>query len=291
MTIFCLGSINLDHFYEVPHLPQPGETLLAIAHSTGLGGKGANQSVAAAQAGAPVVHIGSIGPDGSWATERLAALGVDTAHIATVKAPTAHAIINVDPNAENAIVVFAGANMKQSLTRLNKALETARKGDMLLLQNETNLQFEAATIARAKNVTVAYSAAPFNAEATQSLLPLTDILILNTVEMQQLSDATGLTPQQLNPQTIVITEGANGGRAITPEGEQRFPAFPVKALDTTGAGDTHAGYLAAALHEGQPLQEALRLASAAAALKVKKRGAAEAIPSRAEVDTFLSFQT
>ena len=108
--------------------------------------------------------------------------------------------------------------------------------------------------------------------------------------MQQLSEATGLTAQALGPQTIVITEGSKGGRVITPNGEKRFPAFPVKALDTTGAGDTHAGYFAAALHEGQTLQNALRLASAASALKVTKKGTADAIPPRAEVDAFLKTQ-
>ena len=290
MTIFNLGSINLDHFYQVPHLPEPGETLLATSHSTGLGGKGANQSVAAAQAGAEVVHIGCVGPEGGWAVERLCALGVNTDNISTVAAPTAHAIINIDPQAENAIVVFPGANMEQSLAQLETALNKANAGDMLLLQNETNLALEAATIARSKGVTVTYSAAPFNAEATQALLPHTDVLILNSVELTQLTAATGLTPEALGPATIIITEGAKGGRAITPEGEQRFPAFPVKAVDTTGAGDTHAGYLAAALHEGQPLADALRLASAASALKVTKKGTAEAIPSRAEVDAFLKSQ-
>lgn len=288
MTVFNLGSINLDHFYEVSHLPQPGETLLATSHSTGLGGKGANQSVAAAQAGAPVVHIGAIGPDGAWAKERMSELGVNTAHVTTVDAPTAHAIINVDPAGENAIVVFPGANMMQSLTKLKDALSTATAGDMLLLQNETNLAVKAAKLARAKGMTVLYSAAPFDANATQELLPLTDVLILNAVEMQQLGKATGLTAAQLGPDTIIVTEGSKGGRAISPAGEARFSAFPVTAVDTTGAGDTHAGYLAAALHEGQTLEKALRLASAASALKVTKKGTAEAIPSRSEVEAFLN---
>ncbi|MBU2981098.1 ribokinase [Lentibacter algarum] len=290
MTIFNLGSINLDHFYEVPHLPAPGETLLATAHHTGLGGKGANQSVAAALAGAPVVHIGAVGPEGAWAVKRLQAFNVNVDSIIEVEAPTAHAIINVDPHGENAIVVFPGANMKQSLTRLEAALSVAQSGDVLLLQNETNLAYEAASLARSKGVTVAYSAAPFNADATEKLLPLTDVLILNRVELEQLTEATGRTENALGPATTVITEGAKGGRAITASGEQRYPAFPVQAVDTTGAGDTHAGYLAAALHEGQSLTDALRFASAASALQVTKKGTAEAIPSRAEVDAFLKNQ-
>jgi len=288
MTLFCLGSINLDHVYEVPHLPEPGETLLATAHATGLGGKGANQSVAAAQAGASVVHIGAVGPEGAWAVARLQALGVKTGYVAEVAAPTAHAIINVDPKGENAIVVFPGANMEQSLTSLKAALLTAKRGDMLVLQNETNLGLEAATLARSLGLTVLYAAAPFDATATKALLPLTDILVLNAVELAQLTEATGQSAQELAPETIIITEGAKGGRAITSAGEARFAAFPVTARDTTGAGDTFTGYLAAALLEGQSLQEALRLAAAASALKVTKKGTADAIPSRADVNSFLS---
>ena len=288
MTLFCLGSINLDHFYEVPHLPAPGETILAESHSTGLGGKGANQSVAAAQAGARVVHIGAVGPDGAWAVSRLKALGVDTTHISEVTAPTAHALINVDPKGENAIVVFPGANMRQSLTQLKTALLTAKRGDMLLLQNETNLALEAATLARSLGLKVLYSAAPFDAAATKALLPLTDILVLNAVEMQQLTEATDAIA--LSPATIIITEGSKGGRAITAAGETRFPTFPVQALDTTGAGDTFTGYLAAALQEGQSLQDALRCAAAASALTVTKKGTADAIPSRTDVDSFLKAQ-
>lgn len=290
MTLFCLGSINLDHFYEVPQIPQPGETLLAKAHRTGLGGKGANQSVAAAQAGADVVHIGAVGADGAWAKARMTQLGVNTAYVSEVAAPTAHALITVDKAGENAIVVFPGANMHQSLTQLKTALLTAKRGDMLLLQNETNLALEAATLAGSLGLTVLYAAAPFEAAATKALLPLTNLLILNAVEMAQLTEATGLSPESLAPETIIITEGSKGGRAITAAGETRFSAFPVKARDTTGAGDTFTGYLAAALLEGQPLESALRLAAAASALKVTKKGTADAIPARAEVEAFLKAQ-
>lgn len=290
MTLYNLGSINLDHFYQVAHLPAPGETILAENHSTGLGGKGANISVAAAQAGADVVHIGAVGPEGTWATTRLRALGVTTDHIAKVDAPTAHAIINVDPAGENAITVFPGANMKQSLNRLESALSGAAPGDMLLLQNETNAAPEAARLAREKGLKVLYAAAPFEPKATAALLPLTDILVLNAVEFAQLKAATGLNPDALGPDTVIVTEGARGGSAITTAGEIRFAAFPAEALDTTGAGDTFTGYLAAALHEGQQLESALRLAAAASALKVTKKGTADAIPSRAEVEAFLKAQ-
>ena len=134
MTIINLGSINIDHFYTVPHLPQPGETLAATDHATGLGGKGANQSVAAALAGSTVRHIGMVGPEGGAMVARMEAFGVDCTHVGRVETATAHAIINVDPAGENAIVIFPGANQKQSLTPLETALEGAGKGDTLILR-------------------------------------------------------------------------------------------------------------------------------------------------------------
>ncbi|MBN2907181.1 MAG: ribokinase, partial [Rhodobacteraceae bacterium] len=122
MTVFCLGSINADHVYAVLRLPAPGETIAAHQMTTGLGGKGANQSAAAALGGAQVVHIGAVGADGRWAVERLAQFGVDIAHVSTVAGPTAHAIITVDPAGENAIVVFPGANARQDEGAIARAL-------------------------------------------------------------------------------------------------------------------------------------------------------------------------
>ena len=110
MTIYNLGSINIDMVYRVPHLPAPGETLAACEYSQGLGGKGANMSVAAARGAAHVRHIGAVGADGRWVVERLMEYGVDTTHITQVSEATGHAIINVDDAAENAIVLWPGAN-------------------------------------------------------------------------------------------------------------------------------------------------------------------------------------
>ncbi len=150
MTVFSFGSVNVDHVYSVPHLPAPGETLAAQALSTMLGGKGANQSVAAALAGAEVRHIGAVGADGRWAVAELASYGVDVTHVAEVDHPTGHAIISVDAAGENAILLFAGANWVQSEAAIARALRAAGPGDSLLLQNETSHQAEAAKIARGR---------------------------------------------------------------------------------------------------------------------------------------------
>ncbi len=288
MTIWNLGSINADHVYAVPHIPAPGETLAATRLTTGLGGKGANMSVAAARAAGRVMHIGAVGPDGKWAVQRLLEYGVDTRHIATLDIPTGHAIIYVDAAAENNIVLFTGANRALPFDLVRQALTTAQTGDRLLLQNETNLQAETAALARQMGLTVAYAAAPFDAAATQAILPHADFLILNEVESQQLSDATGLAPDALPTADVIVTRGADGADWFDNRTHTRhhIPALPVTPVDTTGAGDTFTGYVLAALDRGLPMLQALDLATRAAALMVTRPGAADAIPDLSEVTAF-----
>ncbi|MGB3147306.1 MAG: PfkB family carbohydrate kinase, partial [Paracoccaceae bacterium] len=190
--IYNLGSINIDHFYRVPHLPQPGETLAATAYEIGLGGKGANQSAAVAKAGVPVTHIGAIGPDSGWIIDRLEGWGVQTRHIARLDTPTGQAIINVDQAGENAIVLFAGANNAMPFSLVEAALAPAERGDILILQNETAHQATAAALAAEKGMVVIYSAAPFDIAAVRAVLPHVTVLVLNAVEAEQLSAALGV---------------------------------------------------------------------------------------------------
>jgi ribokinase len=286
VTIYNLGSINADHVYAVPHLPGAGETLAATALTTGLGGKGANQSVAAARAGATVVHIGAVGHDGRWAIDRLTRYGVQTHAIAEGDTATGHANICVDPRGENQIIVYPGANQRLCATHL-APIDAVRPGDWLMLQNETNLQFAAATRARALGGRVAYSAAPFDVSAVQAVLPHIDLLILNAIEAEQLTQALGGPVSDLPVPMIVVTKGAHGADLIPDAGETVTIAAPkVDAVDTTGAGDTFAGYMIAGLEQGMAPKQALRLAAAAAALKVTRSGTADAIPSRDEVEQF-----
>lgn len=285
--IFNLGSINIDHFYRVPHLPTPGETLAATSYTMGLGGKGANQSAAAAKAGARVAHIGAVGPEGLWAIDRLAGWGVDTAHIARLDTPTGHAIITVDRAAENTIVLYPGANRALPLSLVQAALKAATSTDMLILQNETALQAEAAVLARARGLRVLYSAAPFNVDAVRAVLENVTILALNAVEADQLCAALGLTLDQIDVPEILVTRGAEGAEWRSRDGARAFaPARRVMALDTTGAGDTFAGYFAAGRDKGLSAQQALDWAGAAAALKVTRAGTADAIPTAGEVAKF-----
>ncbi|WBU53553.1 ribokinase [Paracoccus sp. SCSIO 75233] len=289
MAIFNLGSINIDHVYRLDHFPAPGETLGAREYGQGLGGKGANQSIAAAKAGARVVHIGAISASAdAWVLDRLNEAGVDTTHIARLEhAATGHAIILVDEGAENAIVLHPGANRRLQPDQLALALSGIGPDDTLLIQNETNLQAEAARMARAAGARVVYSCAPFSIAAVREVIDHVSLLALNEIEAAQLAETM---PGDIPVPAMLVTLGADGAeyRDLVTGETTRQPAFPVKAVDTTGAGDCFAGYFAAGLDLGRDIQEALRHASAAAAVKVTRRGAGDAIPKAAEVLDFLA---
>ena len=285
MAIWNLGSINIDMVYALPHMPEPGETLAATSFDQGLGGKGANMSVAAARAGAHACHIGAVGPQGTWTVDRLTEYGVDTRHIARIEAPTGHAIIAVDPAGENQIILFPGANRALTEAQVGQALSAANAGDILLMQNETNMQAEAARIGRQLGLRVAYAAAPFDSDAVQAVLPDLDLLFLNEIEAAQLEQATGTPPQDMGVKDVIVTLGAKGARHY--DGQTGVvtdvPALKVVPVDTTGAGDTFTGYVLAALDRGMPMVQAMGLASRAGALMVTRHGAADVIPDLKEV--------
>lgn len=289
MSIYNLGSINIDRVYTVPHHPRPGETLAAVSMTTGLGGKGANQSVAAARMGAEVHHLGAVGPEGRWTVDRLAELGVRVGEVMVADVATGHAIIAVDPAGENAIVLYPGANRAMTGCYVEAALARARPRDTLLLQNETGEQAVAARVAQGRGLRVIYSAAPFSVQAVRAVLPYVSLLVMNTIEAEQLQAALGHGLGDLPVADVVVTRGGDG--AVWLRGGEvlcDLPAHAVAVVDSTGAGDCFTGVLAAALDEGQDPPAAMRLATAAAALQVTRPGAAEAMPGRAEVEAFLA---
>lgn len=288
MAIWNLGSINIDHVYRLEHLPRNGETLASQGYSFGLGGKGANQSIAAARAGAMTRHLGALARGDEWPVDRLREAGVCTAEVQQLTDHrTGHAIILLDSRGENSIVIHPGANRAIAPALVETALRMIGSDDTLLIQNETNCQVEAARIARAAGARVIYSAAPFDIEAVRSILPHVSILAMNAGEADQLF--AGM-PGELPVDGLLITHGGDGAeyRDLRSGEVTRQPAFRVRPVDTTGAGDTFAGYFAASLDRGDPVPEALRLASAAAALKVTREGAGDAIPAMAEVLGFIA---
>ncbi|MEM9046964.1 MAG: ribokinase [Pseudomonadota bacterium] len=287
MTIHCYGSINIDHVHRVPHFPAPGETLSDLSYEMHLGGKGANQALAASAAGARVAMIGAVGPDGAWARSRLAQAGLDVSFLSESAQATGHAVIYVTPDGENQIVIHGGANRTLSAELSTKSLENASSGDWWLCQNETNRVTEAAEAARARGVRVAYAAAPFVAEDATKILPYADLVAVNKLEAQELAKHLGQSVEAMQIPMMLITEGPAGARLIANGKEIAIPAFPVNAVDTTGAGDTFLGTFLAGLDCGHEPRSALTRAAAAAAIQVTRPGASDAIPSIDEVDAFL----
>jgi len=286
MAIWNLGSINADFVYSVPHIPAPGETLSSTGRQIFLGGKGANMSVAAARAAAHVHHIGAVGEDGRWAITRLLEYGVDTRNIALLETETAQAIIMVDPDGENAIILHPGANAEIPQVTLQAAMAEAQTGDWLVIQNETNLQRTAAKMGKKLGLKVAYAAAPFDAERVQAVLPYLDFLILNAVEAAQLEKATGQAPGDIPVRDVIVTRGSEGADWYGTAGKEHFPAIKVDPVDTTGAGDTFTGYVLASLDMGMPMAQAIAQATKAGALMVTRHGTADVIPDLSEVQAF-----
>jgi ribokinase len=301
ITVF--GSINIDLVTRVRNLPRPGETVLAATYATLCGGKGANQAVAAARAtgGAiPVRMAGAVGDDGFGALSRrnLAEAGIDVTAILTVAAPTGCAFINVDESGENVITVASGANALLTAGALDGIAFGA--GDVLVLQMEVPLAegIKAASVAKAAGGRVIANLAPVPAGLTawdlDALMSATDVLIVNEHEaltaaaaMGEVSlavpDAAAMLARRY-ARTIVATLGAAGACAALADGSKIPATAPrITPVDTTGAGDTFVGVLAAVLGEGRGMPEAMTLACKAASLACLKLGAQEAMPDRASI--------
>lgn len=288
MTVFNLGSINIDLVYMVPHFPAPGETLTTLDYQRMLGGKGTNQSIALARAGGTVLHIGAAHAEDGWIRDEMRAAGVDISAVQTSATATGHAVVSVSSDGENQILLWPGANHAIDMDQAIAVLDSAQEGDWALLQNETCGADAFVAAARERGLKIAYSAAPFDAEVTARLLPHTDLLVVNEVEAAALSKMLGRPAATAGLPHLVITKGRDGADYYGADGTLHQPAFEVSPLDTTGAGDCFFGYLLASIAGGGDMASSLRLASAAAALQVTKHGAAAAMPVRAAVDDFLT---
>jgi ribokinase len=293
-VIVVFGSVNLDLIVSVPALPAPGETVLGTGFRSEPGGKGANQAVAAARAGAAVAVAGAVGRDAfaAPATALLREAGADLGRLASVDQPTGVATIAVDPEGRNQIAVAPGANLAARAAQVADA--DLGPGTTLVLQMEVDPGETAALIARARTagariILSLAPPAPLPAEALAAL----DLLLLNASEAAALGAmlGAGADPAALRARLggpdVIVTRGEQGAEAATAAGLIRQPAFAVAAVDTTAAGDTFAGVLAAALDGGAGLADAMRRGAAAAALACTRPGSQGSIPSRAETDALL----
>jgi ribokinase len=297
--VVVVGSLNQDLVVRVPHHPVPGETVLGSDHLTGLGGKGANQAVAAARLGARVMMIGRVGTDaaGDAMLEGLATSGVDASGVTRDDSSgSGLAMITVDNAAENAIVVSPGANSRVGRSDIDRVRDAIEGSAVMLAQLEVPLA-AVEYAARLAGGRVILNPAPAPPELPVELLTYVDVLVPNRTELAALAGVdepvgapdVGAAVARLEfPGDVVVTLGAEGALLVTAGEIVRAPAPEVEAVDTTGAGDAFCGALADALARGMPLVDSVRWAVAAGAFAVTGLGAQGAMPTADEVRSLLT---
>jgi len=295
--ILVFGSLNADLVFEVKALPRPGETVLCPGYAVVAGGKGANQAAAAAKAGAAVRMVGRLGEDsfGAFLRQELERAGVDCSGVAAGAEATGVAVIGVEAGGENQIIVGSGANLATRADQVDDA-ELA-PGVTLLCQNEVEPSATHALLRRAarRGARTILNLAPAAAVPT-AVLDALDVLVVNQIEAAMVAGAAGdKDPLALARElaarhdlTCVVTLGGEGIIALDATGGWRIGALAIQPVDTTGAGDTFAGVLAAALDQGAELPAALRRASVAAGLACTRLGAQTSQPPAAEIDARLA---
>ena len=294
MAVINFGSINVDHVYQVDHFVQPGETLASNNYTRLLGGKGANQSIALARAGSDVWHVGKINEEDAGFKQTMIRENINCKYVSCTETPSGHAIIQVTPSGENAIVLFGGANHELSPKDIMQALDGAKPSDWVLTQNETSAIDQVLLQAKEKGLKVAFNPAPMTESVKHLPHHCIDLLIVNEVEAEELSGHEDLDKieayfRQEWPQAeVLITLGKAGVRMVKKDKTINVPAFEVTAVDTTAAGDTFIGYFLSAYSAHSESKTALLRACAASALAVTKAGAAQSIPSKDEVNRFLA---
>ena len=297
--ICVIGSANVDLIFRTQRLPQPGETLAGHSLLQCMGGKGANQAVAAARLGADVAFVARVGNDtfGLQAVQAYQADGIDTSYVQKdLNLPTGTAAILVDEQAENCIIVVGGANQALTTQDIQNASLAIEQADLVLCQLETPVQasIEAFRIARAAGVTTVLTPAPV-ASVTEELLSLCDVCVPNMTEIAALvnrsvesrddAELAANLLRQRGVQRVVLTMGKEGALVVDETGATFIPPYQVKAIDTTGAGDVFTAALAVSLAEGLDICDAARRASLVAAISVTRRGTQTSFPTLNEVNS------
>jgi ribokinase len=287
--ILNIGSINIDHVYQVPHFALPGETIAASSLSHFPGGKGLNQSIALARAGSDVFHAGRTGPDGTWLIDLMRDEGIDVSFVDSSSGMTGHAIIQVNGEGENSIILFAGANHELARPQIDGILSRFGSDDCLVLQNEVNDIAYIMEEAHKIGMRIVFNPSPLTDGIKNYPLGLVGCFILNDIEGRELSGMG--EPEMILDEmkrkfpkaAIVLTLGKNGVlyRDLGPT--LSHGVYDVEVVDTTAAGDTFTGFFLSAIAADKPADEALRIASVAASIAVSRKGASSSIPTLREV--------
>lgn len=290
MKVLNIGSLNIDYVYSVDHIIQAGETETTGDRGIYLGGKGINQTIAVRKAGVKISHAGLIGADGDMFIEACEKYDVNHDFIKKIDIGTGHTIIQVDKNGQNSILLYGGANQEFTKEYVDEVLSHFGTNDILMLQNEINLMPYIIDRAYEKGMQIILNPSPYNEKLNACDMGKVSILILNEIEGAQIA-GQGLEPDQIidsilekyPDMKIVLTLGKDG--SIYADSKQRVKqaAFPVKAVDTTAAGDTFTGYFIAGIVENVPMSDTMKMAAKAASIAVTRKGAVQSIPSRDEV--------
>lgn len=292
MKALNFGSLNIDMVYSVDHVVRPGETTASAELRYFCGGKGLNQSVALARAGAEVCHAGCVGSDGNRLLSLLRDNGVDTSLVAGSEFPSGHAIIQVDRDGQNSILLFGGANTEITPEQIENTVGNFSVGDRLFLQNEINGVPEIINAGYERGMEIVFNPSPFSAEILSYPLEKINWFVVNEIEAQELTGEhepekiLGAFSQKFPRSSVLLTLGADG--AFCRSGNDTFycEIFSVPVVDTTAAGDTFLGFFFAML-DRFGAERALKIASAASAVAVSRSGASASIPTLDEVKSFL----
>jgi ribokinase len=293
MKVVNFGSMNIDYVYQVEHLIQPGETLNSLSLEKHCGGKGLNQSIALAKAGAKVYHAGMIGLGGEILKEALSATGVDLTYLYECGKPAGHAIIQVNREGQNCILLYSGSNYAFQKTDIDAVLKGFDGDDLVILQNEINEIPYIMRRAHQKGLKIAFNPSPISAQLADYPLETVNWFILNEIEGEALTgkekpdeivnELLGRYPSA----AIILTLGQKGVLYQDRIRTESFGVYQVDTVDTTAAGDTFTGYFLAGIVKGMDTGNILKWASAAAALAVSQKGAADSIPSWYETGRFM----
>lgn len=289
MKILNFGSCNIDYVYSLDHIVRVDETETTYKLEIFPGGKGLNQSIAAAKAGVKVYHAGCVGCDGNLLTDILSENGIDISYLRKTSEKSGHAVIQVSSKGENSIFLYPGSNEMVSRDYIDAVLENFDSGDIILLQNEISNVDYIVEKAYQKNMCIILNPSPFNERLEKIDFNMLTYIILNEIEVMEISGCSvseeGLIyiRNKYPNLKIMLTLGSKGCIYTDNKQELYQPTFEVKAVDTTAAGDTFTGYFVAELSRGTQYPEILKIASAAAAVAVSRKGAAPSIPDKCEV--------
>ncbi|NLI20459.1 MAG: ribokinase [Clostridiales bacterium] len=290
MKILNYGSMNIDRVYSVAHTVMPGETILAEGMTVYCGGKGLNQSIAIAKAGGDIYHAGVLGEDGDLLLEALTRHRVDTRYVRRVAGASSHTVIQVDGQGQNCIIVCPGENVRVTDGDIDAVLDGFAAGDMLVLQNELDNTARIMREAAKRGLVPVFNPSPVNQLLAAYPLECVRWFIMNEIEGAAITGETepakilSVMAQRYPDASVVLTLGAQGAHCVHGGRAYFQPAFPVKAVDTTAAGDTFTGYLVTGLSQREALPVILERAARASSITVGRKGAADSIPTREELD-------